>query len=57
MFSDYVINLLIIVGIIGFIVYYKMMRQPNQSGSDEFRSFYNEVVNSDKYKVKGKYEQ
>lgn len=53
MTQDFV-NLLIVVGIIGFIVYMKYMKKP--VNYNEYEESYVKVLNSEQYKVKGKYE-
>ncbi|MFO7710746.1 MAG: hypothetical protein R6V53_03215 [Candidatus Woesearchaeota archaeon] len=55
MFMDQVLNLMVIVGLIGAIVYLRLQRKNKQES--QFQQFYNEVLTSDKYKVKGKYEE
>ena len=52
---DQVMNLVMIVGLIGAIVYFRLQRKNRQES--QFQSFYNEVLTSDKYKVKCKYEE
>lgn len=54
MASELVVNLLLAVALIGFIVYLKFRRQ---KPDDEFTKTYMDILNSDKYKVKGRFEQ
>ncbi len=58
MIDEQIINLVMVVGVIGFIVYFKYIKQRNEKkpGNSDFSKAYFDILNSDQYKVKGKYE-
>jgi Ca2+/Na+ antiporter len=59
MLQENLINLLFVVGLIGVILYFKFLRDSKlkkEINSNEFKKVYLDVLNSDEYKVKGKYE-
>jgi preprotein translocase subunit YajC len=58
MTQELLLNLLLIVGIIAIFSYFKLSRQRNmQKKKTESDSLYYKILNSDEYKVKGKFEQ
>jgi hypothetical protein len=53
--SNLIINLFIAVGIIGIIVYLKLINNRPQERSESDKIIL-DILNSDEYKVKGKYD-